>query len=85
MSVFRPIRNFFTYLEMTVIVEGLQILAHTGHVWSLSSKGSLACHTHCDMEQDLIMFIQWRYAYLIHFSDTILYGIPMVCYFYAML
>ena len=37
--------------------EGLQILTYAQHLWPLSSEGSLACHTYCDMEHPFIMVI----------------------------
>ena len=37
--------------------EELQILTNAQLSWQLSSEGSLACHTYCDMSQPFIMFI----------------------------
>ena len=44
--VYRPTREFFTHVETSPDGEGLQILTCTRHSWSLSSEGSLACHTY---------------------------------------
>ena len=37
--------------------ERLQILTFPRHSWSLSSEGSLACHTYCDTGHPFIMVI----------------------------
>ena len=37
--------------------EGLQILTYAQHLWSLSSEGSLACHTYCDTRNPFLMVI----------------------------
>ena len=39
----------FMYGDVTIADEGLQILTYARHSWPLSSEGSLACHTYCDM------------------------------------
>ena len=39
----------FSHRDVTITGEGLQILTYARHLWSLSSEGSLACHTYCDM------------------------------------
>ena len=48
-GVFRPTREFFTHSEKSPLPLGLQILTYARHSWPLSSEGSLACHTYCDM------------------------------------
>ena len=42
LGVFRPTQEFFT----TITDERLQILTCAGHLWPLSSEGSLACHNY---------------------------------------
>ena len=42
-------RIFHLYGDVTITGEGVQILTHTQHSWPLSSEGSLACHTYCDI------------------------------------
>ena len=46
-GVFHPTREFFTheYGDVTITVEGLQILTYARRPWPLSSEGSLTCHT----------------------------------------
>ena len=39
---------FHSFGDVTITVEGLQILTYARHSWPLSSEGSLACHTYCD-------------------------------------
>ena len=54
-------RIFQSYGDITIANEGLQTYAR--HTWPLSSEGSLACHTYCDMEHPFIMVIsedQWH-------------------------
>ena len=43
-------RNFHSIGDVTINGEGLQIVSYmyAGHLWALSSEGSLACHTYCD-------------------------------------
>ena len=41
------LRNFHSFGDVTNTGEGLQILTYARHSWSLSSEGSLACHTEC--------------------------------------
>ena len=43
--------------DVTVAVEGLQILTCALHSWPLSSEASLACHTFCDTGHPFIMVI----------------------------
>ena len=50
-------RIFHSYGDVTITGEGLQILTYTRHYWSLSSEGSLACHTYCDTGHPFIMAI----------------------------
>ena len=42
---------FHSYGDVTITGEGVQILTHTctQHSWPLSSEGSLAYHTYCDI------------------------------------
>ena len=47
-GVFRPTREFFySFGDVTITGEGLQILTNARHLWPLSSEGSLACQTYC--------------------------------------
>ena len=52
-----PLRNFLLYGNATIAGEGLQILTYARLSWPLSSKGSLAYHTYCDMGHPFIMVI----------------------------
>ena len=56
---YRPTREFFFHLyeDVTITVEGLQILTYAWHSWPLSSEGSLTCHTHCGTGHRFIMAI----------------------------
>ena len=54
-GVYRPIPEFFTHV--TITGEGLQILTYALHSRPLSSEGSLACHTYCDMGHPFIIVI----------------------------
>ena len=40
-------RIFQSYGDVIIACEGQQILTYALHSWSLSSEGSLTCHTHC--------------------------------------
>ena len=55
------LREFFSYGDVTITGERLQILPYARHSWPLSSEGSLvcslACKTCCDMEHPFIMVI----------------------------
>ena len=56
-------RIFYSYGDVTFTNEGLQILTYPRHSWPLSSEGSLACHTYCDMGHPFIIVIsenQWH-------------------------
>ena len=46
--VFVCFGGFHSYGDVTITGEGLQILTFARHSWSLSSEGSLSCHTYCD-------------------------------------
>ena len=46
-----------SYGDVTITSEGLQILTFARQSWSLSSEGSLACHTYCDKGHPFIMVI----------------------------
>ena len=43
-----PHENFYSYGDVTITGEGLQIFTYARHSWSLSSWGSLAYHTYYD-------------------------------------
>ena len=51
------LENFYSYGEVTIAGEGLQILTYARHSWPLSSEGSLAWHTYCDTVHLCIMVI----------------------------
>ena len=42
-------RMFYSYGDVTITEEGLQILTFAQHSWPLSSQGSLAGHTYCNI------------------------------------
>ena len=42
---------FHSFGDVTIAGKGLQILTYAGHLWPLSSEGSLACKTYCDTGQ----------------------------------
>ena len=48
-------RIFHSYEDVTITGEGLQMFTYIRHIWLLSSEGSLACQTYCDMEHPFIM------------------------------
>ena len=48
-------RIFHSYGDVTITGEGLQILTYARHSWPLSSEGSLACHTYCEMGHPFVM------------------------------
>ena len=48
---------FHSYGDVTIAVEGLQILTYAQHSWPLSSEVSLTCYTHCDTCLPFIMVI----------------------------
>ena len=50
------LRIFHTYGDV-IAAEGLQILTYARQLWPLSSEGSQACHTYCDMGQRVIIVI----------------------------
>ena len=57
---------FHWFGDSTIAGEWLHILTFSRHLWALSSEGSLACHTYCDMGQLFTMVIsedQW-YSHL---------------------
>ena len=41
-------RVFYSFGDVTIACEGLQVLTFARLSWPLSSEGSLACHTYCD-------------------------------------
>ena len=55
--ILRPTREFFTHGNVTITNERLQILTYSWHSWPLSSEGSLAYHTYCNIGQQFIMVI----------------------------
>ena len=57
--VSRPGQECFTHLETSpLLVKGCKLWSLIGnHGWSLSSEGSLACHTYCDTRHPFIMVI----------------------------
>ena len=71
---------FYSFGDVTIADEGLQILTYAQHLWPLSSEGSLACHTSCNTGHPFIMVIseepwdsypmpsvwQWSCQYLFH-------------------
>ena len=57
-GVFCLTREFFnSYGNVTITGEGPQILIYAKQSWSVSSDGSLACHTYADMGHLFIMVI----------------------------
>ena len=52
----RPIKEFFTHMEMSPL---LQILIYARYFWPLSSRGSLECYTYFDTGHPFI-FGQFR-------------------------
>ena len=56
---FRSTRELFTlYGDVTIVDEGLQILTYARHLGSLSSDGSLTCHTYYDTGVTFIIFVK---------------------------
>ena len=49
--------SFYSYENVTIVDEGLQMLTYAQHSWPLSSEGSLAWHAYCDMGHPFIMVI----------------------------
>ena len=86
---FVPLENFHSFGEVTIAVEGLQILTFARHFWPLSSEGSSAFHTYCDTGHPFIMVIsedpwhshvmprvfQWSYHYLFYRIWSVAAGI----------
>ena len=50
-------RMFHLYGNVTIAGDGRQVSTYDRHSWSLSSEGSLACHTYCDTGHPFIMVI----------------------------
>ena len=50
-------RIFHSYGDVTITDERLQFVTYARHLWPLSSKGSLACHTYCDTDHSFITVI----------------------------
>ena len=50
-------RIFYSYGDVTIADEGLQILTYARHSWPLSSEGYLSCHTYCYTGHPFIMVI----------------------------
>ena len=42
-----PLENLYSYRDVTITGDGLQILTNPRHSWPLSREGSLTCHTYC--------------------------------------
>ena len=42
------LRIFYSFGDVTIAGEGLQILSYARHSWPLIREGSLVCHTYCD-------------------------------------
>ena len=57
LGVFRHSRIFYSYGDVTIAGEGLQILTEAQHSWPPSSEGSLACNTYCDTGHPYIKVI----------------------------
>ena len=56
-------RIFHSHGDVTITGEGLHILTYARHSWSLSSEGSIACHTYCGTGHPFLMVILedlWR-------------------------
>ena len=49
--------RIFSFGDVTIIDEGLQILTYTRDTWTLSSEGSLMYHTYCDTDKPFNMAI----------------------------
>ena len=47
-------RILYSYGDVTIAGEGLQIFTYARHSWPLSSEGSLVCHTFCDIGHPLL-------------------------------
>ena len=54
---FVPFEIFHSYGDVTIASERLQIFYYSRNSWLLSSEGSLACHTYCDMRHLILMVI----------------------------
>ena len=50
-------RIFHSFGGVTITDEGVQILTYARHSWSLSSEGSLVCHTYCDTGRPFMMLV----------------------------
>ena len=48
---------FYSYGDVTITSEVLQIMIYTRHSWTLSSEGTLACHTYFNTGHPFIMVI----------------------------
>ena len=74
LGVFIPFENFSIKWrrQITITIEGLQILTFDRYSWPLSRDCSLACHTNCDMGHPFIMVISedlWHHTYCRAFSS----------------
>ena len=56
-GVIGPLDIFHSYGNVTITIEGLQIVTYAWHSWPLNSEGSLACNTYCDAGHPFIMVI----------------------------
>ena len=59
--ILRPTREFVTHRNVTITSERLQILTYSCHSWPLSSEGSLAYLTYCNIGQQFIMVISKKH------------------------
>ena len=50
-------RISYSYGDVTITGEGLQILTRHAHLWPWSSEDSLACSIYCDTGHPFIMVI----------------------------
>ena len=51
------LRIFYSYEDVTIVGEGLQIFTNAWHSWSLSSESNFACHIFCDTVHPFIISI----------------------------
>ena len=72
-------RIFHSYGDFIIAVEGLKILTYVQHSWTLSSKGSLVCHTYFDLWHPFIMVIsEDTHTYCRAFVTTCFYDRSVV-------
>ena len=56
-GIFCPTREFFTHLETSSLPVKGCFFTYARHLWTLSSEGSLACHTYCDTGHPFILVL----------------------------